>query len=157
MLLECTGKLVSKLIAARLQLDAVHFNLVHPLQFGGLKYHSTVDAGFFLTEYIVKAWNAGRHASALALDIAQFFPSLHCDVIMLMMCKLGFLLSYVSSLILITRSALPNTFGMYSLAKTMTLTMVSPRVTHFSPSLQFYISACYSRHSFLALQGQLLV
>ena len=37
-LLECAGKLVSKLIAAWLQLDAVHFNLVHPLQFGGLKY-----------------------------------------------------------------------------------------------------------------------
>ena len=37
-LLECAGKLVSKLIAAWLQSDVVHFNLVHLLQFGGLKY-----------------------------------------------------------------------------------------------------------------------
>ena len=37
-LLECAGKLISKMIAARLQSDAVHLSLVHPLQFGGLKY-----------------------------------------------------------------------------------------------------------------------
>ena len=49
-LLECASKLVSKLIAAHLQSEVVHFNLVHPLQFGSLKYCSTVDAGFFLTE-----------------------------------------------------------------------------------------------------------
>ena len=72
-LLECSGKLVSKLIATQLQSDAVHFNLVHPLQFGGLKYCSTVDAGFFLTEYITKVRNAGRTTSALTLDVAQFF------------------------------------------------------------------------------------
>ena len=68
----------------------VHFNLVHPLQFGSLKYQSTIDAGFFLTEYITKARNAGCSSSALALDISQFFPLLHCDIILLMMCKLGF-------------------------------------------------------------------
>ena len=37
-LLECAGKLVSKLIAARLQSDVVHFSLIHLLQFSGLKY-----------------------------------------------------------------------------------------------------------------------
>ena len=89
-MLECAGKLVSKLIAARLQSEAVHFNLVHPLQFGGLKYRSTADAGFFLTEYVSKARNAGRSSSTLVLDIAQFFPSLHQDVILFMMNKLGF-------------------------------------------------------------------
>ena len=89
-LLECAGKLISKMIVARLQSDAVHFRLVHPLQFSGLKYRSTVDAGFFLTEYVTKARNAGRHTSALALDITQFFPSLKCDIIILMLEKLGF-------------------------------------------------------------------
>ena len=89
-LLECAGKLISKLIAARLQSDAVHFNLVHPLQFGRLKYRSTIDAGFFLMEYITKAHNMGCITSALALDIAQFFPSLRKEVILFMMCKLGF-------------------------------------------------------------------
>ena len=87
-MLECAGKLVSKLIAARLQSDAIHFNLVHPLQFGGLKYRSTADEGFFLTEY--KAHNTGRASSALTLDVVQFFPSPNCEVIIFMMHRLGF-------------------------------------------------------------------
>ena len=37
-LLECTGELISKLIAARSQSNAIQFNLLHPLQFGGLKF-----------------------------------------------------------------------------------------------------------------------
>ena len=66
------------------------FNLVHPLQFGGIKFRSTTDAGFFLTEYITKACNAGRTTSVLALDVAQFFPSLNRRVIEDMLAKLGF-------------------------------------------------------------------
>ena len=89
-LLECAGKLVSKLIATRLQSDAIQFDLVHTLQFGGLQFRSTTDAGFFLMEYITKARNARRATSVLALDIAQFFPSLNHHVIHLMLAKLGF-------------------------------------------------------------------
>lgn len=76
-LLECAGKLISKLLAVQLQSNAVQFNLVHLLQFGGLKFHSTMDAGFFLTKYITKACNAGCTTSVLGLDVAQFFPSIH--------------------------------------------------------------------------------
>ena len=89
-LLECAGKLVSKFIAAHLQSDAVHFNLVHPLQFGSLKYRSTVDVGFFLMESITKACNAGHSTTTLALDVTQFFPLLHSDVVQFMLAKLGF-------------------------------------------------------------------
>ena len=42
-LLECPGKLISKLIAARLQSDISIYSIAHPLQFGGLKHHSTLD------------------------------------------------------------------------------------------------------------------
>ena len=48
MLLECPGKLISKLIVNRLQSDMVIFNIAHPPQFGGCKHHSTLDAGLFL-------------------------------------------------------------------------------------------------------------
>ena len=89
-LLECTGKLISKPLAAWLQSEVVHFSLIHPLQFSGLKYHSTIDAGFFLTEYVTKARNAGHFSSALALDVVQFFPSLCKEVIIFMLQKLGF-------------------------------------------------------------------
>ena len=58
-LLECPGKLISKMITSRLQSDVIILSLCHPLQFGGLKHRSTGDAGFFLTEYITKARNAG--------------------------------------------------------------------------------------------------
>ena len=52
------GKLISKMIAKQLQSDNVLFNIAHPLQFGGLTHKGTVDSGFFLTETIIKAWNA---------------------------------------------------------------------------------------------------
>ena len=59
MLLECPGKLISKLIANRLQSDMGIYDIMHPLQFGGCRHHSTLDVGMFLTEYITKARNAG--------------------------------------------------------------------------------------------------
>ena len=72
-LLECPGKLISKLIANRLQSDAVVYNIAHPLQFGSLCHHLMLDAGLYITEYITKARNAGLYTTALALDVAQFF------------------------------------------------------------------------------------
>ena len=151
-LLECAGKLVSKLIAARLQSEAVHFNLVHPLQFGGLKYRSTVDAGFFLTEYITKARNAGRASSALALDVAQFFPSLHREVIISMLHKLSFapelgrlFLSYYD-----TRSTkyLWNVF----FSKNYDANNGVPQGDPLSPSSPFSISVLSLRRSSLPME-----
>ena len=89
-LLECPGKLISKMIAARLQSDIQLQRIAHPLQFGGLKNHSTLDAGFFITDYIVKARDAGLYTTALALDTAQFFPSLNKDTVVKILAKEGF-------------------------------------------------------------------
>ena len=89
-LLECPGKLISKLIATRLQSDISIYDIAHPLQFGGRKHHSTTDAGLFITEYITKACNVGLYTTALALDTAQFFPSLNKDIIVKILMKEGF-------------------------------------------------------------------
>ena len=55
--------------------------LLHPLHFGGVWQKSTTDAGFFLTEYIRRARDQGLHTTTLALDMAQYFPSLNHDAI----------------------------------------------------------------------------
>ena len=89
-LLECPGKLISKMIAARLQSDMVLYNIAHLLQFGGLKHHLTLDAGLYITNYINKAREAGLYTTALALDAAQFFPSLHKNTIVQILAKEGF-------------------------------------------------------------------
>ena len=89
-LLECPGKLVSKLIANRLQSDISIFDIAHPLQFGGCKHHSMLDTGLFITEFIIKARNTGLYTSALVLDAAQFFPSLNKEIIVKMLLKEGF-------------------------------------------------------------------
>ncbi|KAF8622194.1 hypothetical protein AX15_007303 [Amanita polypyramis BW_CC] len=89
-LLDCIGKLLSKVLAARLQDEALKFDLLHPLQFGGIKQRSTTDAGIVLTEFIKKARDAGQFTSCLAIDMAQYFPSLNHEVLKIMLKKLGF-------------------------------------------------------------------
>ena len=49
-----------------------------------------LDAGLFITEFITKARNAGLYTTTLALDMAQFFPSLHRSVIVSLLLKEGF-------------------------------------------------------------------
>ena len=89
-LLETPSKLISKMIAKCLQSDAVIYDIAHPLQFGGLAHKSTTDSGFFLTETIKKAHNAGLYTSVLAIDISQFFPSLNHQAILDILVKEGF-------------------------------------------------------------------
>ena len=56
----------------------------------------------------------GCTTSALALDVAQFFPSLHCDVIIFMLNKFGF-----APELHITTCVLPIIFGTSFVAKIM--------------------------------------
>jgi len=51
-LLNTIGKLIEKMIAKRLQFEAVKLNIVHPNQLGGITQRSTEDAGLFLTHVI---------------------------------------------------------------------------------------------------------
>jgi len=89
-LLNTIGKLLTKVLASRLQYDAIKHNLLHPGQFGGVQKHATTDVALILMDTIVKARERGQHTSVLALDIAQFFPSLDHRVMFTVLTKLGF-------------------------------------------------------------------
>jgi len=51
-LLNTLGKLIEKMIARRLQFDAVKYGVLHPNQLGGVFQRSTEDAGLFLTHLV---------------------------------------------------------------------------------------------------------
>ena len=89
-LLNTLGKLLTKILANRLQHDAAEFNILHRDQFGGIQGHSTIDAGLVLTDFISEHRERGWHASACAIDVAQFFPSLSHEVMGRILDRLGF-------------------------------------------------------------------
>ena len=89
-LLNTFGKWFTKALAHRMNQDSIRFNLLHPGQFGGIKEHSTIDAGLTLIDKVHKARDAGLHTSCLAVDVAQFFPSVNHAVLVAILTKLGF-------------------------------------------------------------------
>ena len=89
-LLNTMGKLLTKILANRLQHDAAEHGLLHRDQFGGIKKHSTIDAGLALMDFISEHRERGWHTSVCAIDVAQFFPSLSHDVMTRILERLGF-------------------------------------------------------------------
>ena len=89
-LLNTLGKLLTKVLANRLQHNAAEFGLLHRDQFGGIKGHSTIDAGLVLMDFISEHRERGWHTSVCALDVAQFFPSLSHAVMGRILQHLGF-------------------------------------------------------------------
>lgn len=89
-LLNCIGKLLEKIIAKRMQFDGQAAGILHPCQFGGTMQHSTTDAGIQLVHNIRQAWNSNLATSALLLDVAQFFPSIHHGMLTRILQKQGF-------------------------------------------------------------------
>ncbi|KAF8692400.1 hypothetical protein AX14_002562, partial [Amanita brunnescens Koide BX004] len=89
-LLNTLGKLLTKILANRLQHDAAEHGILHRDQFGGVQGHSTIDAGLVLTDFISEHRECGWHASACAIDVAQFFPSLSHEVMGQILKRLGF-------------------------------------------------------------------
>ena len=89
-LLNTLGKLVEKMLSCHMQFDRVHHGAFQPNQFGGISQHSTEDAGVFLTHLIRVGWAKKLKTSVVAFDIAQFFPSLNHDVLMVVIQKAGF-------------------------------------------------------------------
>ena len=51
-LLNTLGKLIGKAISNRLQVYSIISNFIHPSQLGGIKQHSTTDAGIYLIHLI---------------------------------------------------------------------------------------------------------
>lgn len=84
------------MIANRLQFDSIKFDILHPGQFGGVKKHCTMaDANLILVDIINEARNQGKVTTCLAIDIAQFFPSINHELMAVMLEKLGFPLEIV--------------------------------------------------------------
>ncbi len=71
---------MTKILANCLQFDGITENLFHPGQCRGVKKHATIDVGLIITNFIVNSRNRGLFSSILAVDIAQFFPSINHDV-----------------------------------------------------------------------------
>ena len=84
------GKLLTKVVAKRLQFEVQGHNLFHDGQFGGISRHSTTDVGLILMDMITENRDRGLHTTILARDIAQFFPSMSHEVICALLTKLGF-------------------------------------------------------------------
>ncbi|KAF8686199.1 hypothetical protein AX14_003859 [Amanita brunnescens Koide BX004] len=89
-LLNTLGKLLTKILANRLQHDVAEFGLLHRDQFGGIQKHSTIDAGLSLVDFISEHRERGWHTSMCAIDVAQFFPSLSHNVMTRILERLGF-------------------------------------------------------------------
>ncbi|KAF8679374.1 hypothetical protein AX14_004560 [Amanita brunnescens Koide BX004] len=89
-LLNTLGKLLTKVIANRLQFDAAAYTLLHEGQCGGVQKHATIDAALTLSDFINSNREQGWHVSACAIDVAQFFPSLNHQAVTHVLAKLGF-------------------------------------------------------------------
>ena len=89
-LLNTVGKLLTKIIANRMQFDAAAHGLLHQGQCGGIRKHATIDAGVVLASFITNAKETGLHSTACTFDISQFFPSLDHGLTALILTRLGF-------------------------------------------------------------------
>ena len=89
-LLNTIGKLLTKVIATRLQFDCLKYDILHPGQCGGIAKHATIDAGVTLALFVAESRELGLHTTACAFDIAQFFPSLSHKGCALVLERFGF-------------------------------------------------------------------
>ncbi|KAF8691631.1 hypothetical protein AX14_002742 [Amanita brunnescens Koide BX004] len=89
-LLNTLGKLLTKIIATRMQFDCLKYDILHPGQCGGVIKHATIDAGVTLASFVAESRELGLHSTACAFDIAQFFPSLSHKGCALVLKRFGF-------------------------------------------------------------------
>ncbi|KAF8657821.1 hypothetical protein AX14_007828, partial [Amanita brunnescens Koide BX004] len=89
-LLNTMGKLLTKIIATRMQFDCLKYDILHPGQCGGVVKHATIDAGTILASFVAESREQGLHSTACTFDIAQFFPSLSHEGCALILGRFGF-------------------------------------------------------------------
>jgi hypothetical protein len=76
-LLESTGKVLEKVVAAQLGLDVDHFGLIPPSQFGSHHFHSAPNAATMFRYKAESTIQAGRIGMVILMDILWFFDSLN--------------------------------------------------------------------------------
>ena len=84
------GKILEKVIVARITFDCGKYSLVPFVQFGGRSHSSCIDAGITLAHNIEAAQKKGLKASALMLDVKGFFDNVNHTRMVLVVHKLGF-------------------------------------------------------------------
>ena len=89
-LLECCGKLLEKIVAKRILLDAARFNLLPARQFGSRDYHTATDAVLSMVHSVQTCLKTGHVAGLLLFDIQGFFDNLHVDRLVHVVSLLGF-------------------------------------------------------------------
>lgn len=89
-LLECMGKLLEKIVAARILFEVGKHGLLPSNQFGSRDKSSVIDAGLTLVHDVQTAWKKNLVLSALAFDIKGFFDHVNHDRLAVVLEKLGF-------------------------------------------------------------------
>ena len=89
-LLECLRKLLEKIVAKRMMFDCSQFNLIPPVQFGGVLGASCVDAGLSIVHDIEGALNRTLTASLLTIDVKGFFDSINHRRLMFILHQMDF-------------------------------------------------------------------
>ena len=86
-LLNTIEKLFEKIIRERLQFLTISNNFIYLCQLGSFKHRSTIDTSVILTHFIQLGQVKNLSTSTLAFDIAQFFLSLNCQLLLLIIDK----------------------------------------------------------------------
>ncbi len=89
-LLNCLAKLFTKCLTRRLQDEGRRHQIFHPLQFGGMQHHSTLDAAMSMLHEISEARCRGLTVTCVAFDVAQFFPSIDHEALLTILAFQGF-------------------------------------------------------------------
>jgi hypothetical protein len=89
-LLSCLSKTLMGVIAKRMQYEAHTYSLTHPNQYGGLMGRASVDAGLTAAQRMADGQARGVYTSILAIDIAQFFPSIKHEILLKILERQGF-------------------------------------------------------------------
>ncbi len=76
-LLECTGKLLKKIIAKQFNRDILIANLLSMTQFGSCPHHTAIDAIAVLTHHIQATHATNNVGTLLLFDISGFYNNLH--------------------------------------------------------------------------------
>ena len=76
-LLECTGKLMEKIITKRVNHDIAAANLLSISQFGLHPHYTAVDAVTTLVHRIQATHATGHTATLLLFDISRFFNNMN--------------------------------------------------------------------------------
>uniref|UniRef100_A0A1Y1NA23 Reverse transcriptase domain-containing protein n=1 Tax=Photinus pyralis TaxID=7054 RepID=A0A1Y1NA23_PHOPY len=74
-LLPCLGKLLEKIILARLQAEIDRLHLLPDQQFGFRSAHSTPQQAMRIIEHITEGFTLKQHTAALFLDISKAFDT----------------------------------------------------------------------------------